>query len=75
MWGETATVLRLEQRAEFLVEGGLGGGTYELVDEFAVFEEEDGGDVAHAELHGEVFLFVDIALADNDAAVVVVGQF
>lgn len=65
----------LEQGAELLVEGGLGGGTYELVDELSILEEEDGGDVAHAELNGDVVVLVDVALADDDAAVVIIGEF
>ena len=65
----------LEQGAEFLVEGSLGGCAYELVDELSILKEEDGWNVAHAELDGDVVVLVDVALAHYDATIIVVGEF
>ena len=64
----------LEQRAEFLIECCLRGGTDKLVNELTVLEEQDGGDVAHAKLNGKILFLVNIAFSYHDAAIVVICQ-
>ena len=62
-----------------LVEEGshlrLVGGTHVLVDELAVLEEEERRDVAHGILHGDVLVLLDVALADDQLAVVLLSEF
>ena len=47
---------------------------YALVDGLATLEEEDGGDVADAELGGEVGALVDVGGTDDGAAFVLGGD-
>ena len=54
---------------------GLGLNAEGFVFEFAVFEEEEGGDVADAVFDGEVGLFVDIDLDDSDGGAFFVSDF
>ena len=60
----------LEQFFELLLDFGLGGGAYHFVDHLSALEEEDGGDVADAVLHGDVVVVAlfDVALAHDDAS-------
>ena len=45
-----------------------------LVDLLAVLDEDQRGDVSHAVLRYDVVVRVDVALADDDLAVIFFGQ-
>ena len=53
----------LQEDFELFFDGGFVGCTDEFVDEFAVFKEKDGGDVAHAKVGGYLVVFFDVAFA------------
>ena len=53
----------LQEGFELFFDGGFVGCTDEFVDEFAVFKEKDGGDVAHAKVGGYLVVFFDVAFA------------
>ena len=66
----------LEDGFEFLFKCALRGCADNFVDNFASFDEEDGGDVADAEFGYEVIgVFFDVDLAYDGLAFVLVGQF
>ena len=65
----------LQQCLELLVQHILRSRADELVDQLASLEEEDGRDVAHAEVDGDVIVLLDVALADDDPAVISFCQF
>ena len=65
----------LEQCAELLVESCLCGSTDKLVDQLTSLEEEDGGDVTHSKLDGDIVVLVYVALAYEDASIVVGSEF
>ena len=54
---------RLQEGFELFFDGCFVGCTDEFVDEFAVFKEKDGGDVAHAKVGGYLVVFFDVAFA------------
>ncbi len=59
-----------------MLEHGLALCTNDAVDHFTLgVDEDDCGDAAYAELHGQFFVFLDVALADVNASVVLGGQF
>lgn len=64
----------LEQGLELFFENLLLSCAHKLVYQLAIFEEQDGGDVAHTEVHSDVFVLFYIAFPHNDLAVVVVGE-
>ena len=53
----------LQEGFELFFDGGFIGCTDEFIDEFAVFKEKDGGDVAHAKVGGYLVVFFDVAFA------------
>ena len=53
----------LQEGFELFFDGGFVGCTDEFVDEFAVFKEKDGGDVAHAKVGSYLVVFFDVAFA------------
>ena len=65
---------RLEQLIHLFHKGVLLRGAHLLIHHLAVFEEEDGGDVADAILSDNGVVLVHIDFADGDAAVVFFGQ-
>ena len=50
-------------------------GTHQAVYEFAVLEEEHGGNVAHAIFDGDIVVVFHIAFAHHDTAFILTGQF
>ena len=66
---------RLEQLFDFGGQRLLRAGAHLLVDQFALLEEDDGRDVAYAVLHRQLVVLLDVALADEHAALVCGGQF
>ena len=57
------------------MERALGRSSHYFVDNLAILNKNDGGNVSNAKLGSEFVVFVDIAAADDDASVVFVGQF
>ena len=68
-------ILELEKRLDFLLEGGLGNEAHAAVHFLAVLQEDNGGDVPHAKSHGQVFVLLHVAFADDDPSVEVLCQF
>ena len=64
-----------KQGIELLLQIGLCGGTYELVDELSVLEEHDGRDVADTEVDCHVVSVIDVALGDDDLSVIFRSDF
>ena len=52
----------LQQGLDLLFQYGLGLCAYQLGNLLAVLEEQDGGDVADAELYCQLFVLLDVAL-------------
>ena len=59
----------------FLHDEVLGNEAHETIDHFFVLDEDEHGDVHHAELHGEVVVFVGVAFADDGLAFKFGGHF
>ena len=64
----------LQQSLELLFEFVLGGSADKLVNELPALEEQHRGDAAHAKLHGDIIVVLDVALAHHQFAVVLIGQ-
>ena len=65
----------LEKGVDFQGEGAFLNGSYTLVFQFTVFEEEDGGHVADAEAGGDRRAFFHVGFAHGGAAFIFVGNF
>ena len=65
----------LQQGLDLLFQYGLGLCAYQLANLLSVLEEQDGGDVADAELYCQLFVLLDVAFADDDLAVILLGKF
>lgn len=50
------------------------GGADKLVNQLAVLEEQHGGDVAHAKFERDVIVLLNVTLADDELAVIFLGQ-
>ena len=64
--------LTLDKLVELLLELSFSGRANKLVNELSVLEEQDSRDVAHAILHGDVLVLLDVALAYHDLALIFV---
>lgn len=67
-------MLILQQFVELSLEVALCYGTNVLANEFAALEEEQCRDVAYAILGSNVVVLLNVALANNNLAVVFVGE-
>ncbi len=65
----------LKELVKLLLELALSSSTYELVDELTILKEQDSRDIAYTILHGDILIGLDVALADDDLAVILVGKF
>ena len=67
-------VYLLQQCLKLGLERGLGLCAHELIDQFAILEEEDGGDVADAILSSQVLILLDVTLSNGNLSVELTGQ-
>lgn len=65
----------LQQTLENLLEGIFGYEANVTVDEFAVFEEENGRDIHDSVIIADILILIDINLTYQQLAVILLGQF
>ena len=69
IWAET-----LQQSLKLLLDSRLGLSTNETVNDLTILEEQDCRNVTNAELHHDIIVLLNVALTNNNLAVVLLCQ-